>query len=591
MAENGEEKLRATARHIAETLGANDTMTNNILQIYSNFDCRLSRDKLSVKLVDEDPRGCASLDRTLNASHNPVGVCPARADDLMQQAMFCLEDEFRSLMERGAESFELSRNNPDSTGNLSSDSEDENGENHEELLGNGGDPNRHNLIDYGVVIKEIPSGTVNDMHEMAQRMVAAGFGKECSRVYSKRRREFLEECISTLGLQKLSIEEVQKMAEEDIDDEIQRWIKATKVALYILFPRERRLCDRVFKGFYSDVELSFMDVCGGSANRLLNFADAIAFVSRSPETLFKVLYVFETLRDLMPAFDYVFRGQDCLVLRNEVVDVWKRLGEAIRGIFMELENLIQQDPGKAAVPGGGLHPITRYVLNYLGAACRSWETLEQVFNESNGVVPSNKVDDKGSSSSLISVRIGRIMELLESNLEVKSTFYKDNALCSVFMMNNCRYIVQKVMDSDLKSLMADDWIRKLNAKVRQYSTHYLRSSWTKILESLKLDNSSLASNAIAKSMKEKIKSFNSQFEEVCKTQSTWAVFDDQLKEELRISVSRLLLPAYTNFIGRLQCLPEIGKNANRLIRYSPEDIEARVSELFEGRNGSSNGRK
>lgn len=36
----------------------------------------------------------------------------------------------------------------------------------------------------------------------------------------------------------------------------------------------------------------------------------------------------------------------------------RNLGEAIRGIFMELENLIRRDPAKAAVPGGGLHPIT-----------------------------------------------------------------------------------------------------------------------------------------------------------------------------------------------------------------------------------------
>ncbi|XWS53392.1 hypothetical protein CRYUN_Cryun11dG0153600 [Craigia yunnanensis] len=638
MAENGEEKLLAVARHIAKTLGQNDNMADDILQIFSNFDGRFSRDKLSDKMLDVDPRGCASLERTLNSLHRHisqyvavdhpiwadtadfsafldavdelirtirnwspmasekiVAACLVRADDLMQQAMFRFEDEFMSLMERGAESFELSRNNHES-GNLSIDSEDENEENEEGILHNGADldhqiPIAQPITDYDIVIDVLPSGTINDLHEIAKRMVAAGFGKECSHVYSTCRREFLEESISRLGLQKLSIDEVQKMPWQELEDEIERWIKAANVALRILFPSERRLCDGIFFGFSSAADLSFMEVCRGSTIQLLNFADAIAIGSRSPERLFKVLDVFETLRDLMPEFDSVFSDQYCLVLRNEAATIWKRLGEAIRGIFMELENLIRRDPAKAAVPGGGLHPITRYVMNYLRAACRSRQSLEQVFDESNVVAPSNKLEDRGLSLSSMSVQMAWIMELLESNLEVKSKIYRDSALCSVFMMNNGRYIVQKVKDSELGSLLGDDWIRKHTAKVRQYCTNYQRSSWNKILGMLKLDNSSLASNAIAKSMKEKIRSFNSQFEEVCKTQSTWIVFDEQLREELRISVSRLLLPAYRTFVGRFQSIPEIGRNADRLSRYGPEDIEARINELFEGGGGSSGGRK
>ncbi|OMP02342.1 Exocyst complex protein Exo70 [Corchorus olitorius] len=636
MAENGEEKLLAVARHIAKTLGQNDTMADDILQIFSNFDGRFSREKLSEKMVDEDPRGCAALERTLNsldrqisqyvaidhpiwadsadssafldaideliatirdwspmASEKSVGACLVRADDLMQQAMFRIEDEFRSLMEQGAESFDLSRSNHESAGNLSFDSDDENEDNEEGLLQNGADldhqiPVAQPLTDYDIVIDALPSGTINDLHEIAKRMVAAGFLKECSHVYSTCRREFLEESISRLGLQKLSIDEVQKMPWQELEDEIERWIKAANLALRILFPSERRLCDRVFFGFSSAADLSFMEVCRGCTIHLLNFADAISIGSRSPERLFKVLDVFETLRDLMPEFDSVFADQYCLVLRNEAITIWKRLGEAIRGIFMELENLIRRDPAKAAVPGGGLHPITRYVMNYLRAACRSRQTLEQVFDESNVGVPPNKLDDRGSSSSSMSVQMAWIMELLESNLEMKSKIYRDSALCSVFMMNNGRYIVQKVKDSELGSLLGDDWIRKHSTKVRQYSTNYQRISWNKILGTLKLDNNSLASNGAAKSMKEKIKSFNSQFEEVCKIQSTWVVFDEQLREEMKIAVTRLLLPAYRNFIGRFQCIPEIGRNADRLIRYSSDDVEAKINELFEG---SSGGRK
>lgn len=626
--------MLAVARHIAKTLGHNDNMADDILQIFSNFDGRFSREKLASD--DEDrPRSCAALELTLKsldrqisqyvAADHPiwsdsadssafldsideliatirdwtplavdksVGVCLARAEDLMQQAMFRLEDEFRSLVERGGESLELSRAyRGESNGNLSFDSGDD--EEEEEMIGNGEDhqiPTAQPIGDYDIVIDALPSGTINDLHEIAKRMVTAGFGKECSHVYSSCRREFLEESLSRLGLHKLSIEEVQKTPWQDLEDEIERWIKSANVALRILFPSERRLCDRVFYGLSSAADLSFMEVCRGSTIQILNFADAVSIGSRSPERLFKILDVFESLRDLMPEFESVFSDQYCLFLRNEAMTIWKRLGEAIRGIFMELENLISRDPAKTPVPGGGLHPITRYVMNYLRAACRSRQTLEQVFEDSTAVPHQPKVDDRASSSSM-SVQMAWIMELLESNLEAKSKIYRDSALCYVFMMNNSRYIVQKVRDSELGSLLGDDWIRKHTAKVRQYHVNYQRSSWNKVLGVLKLESGSLAPNVAVKSMKEKLKLFNIYFDEICKTQCNWVVFDDQLRDELRIALAKILLPAYQNFIGRFQNVPEIGRH-DKYIKYANEDIEAKINDLFRGSRGSAGaGRK
>lgn len=627
MAENGEEKLLAVARHIAKTLGHNETMADDILQIFSNFDGRFSREKLSEKIgIDEDDtRGCAALDHSLKvldrqisqfvAADNPiwadsadsaafldavdeliatirdwspmardktVGVLLARAEDLMQQAMFRVEEEFRSLMERGGESYELSR---ESAGNLSFDSEDEDegGEDHEI-------PVAQPVTDYDVVIDALPSGTINDLHEIAKRMVAAGFGKECSHVYSSCRREFLEESLSRLGLQKLSIDEVHKMPWSDLEEEIERWVKASNVALRILFPSERRLCDRVFFGLSSAADLSFMEVCRGSTIQLLNFADAVAIGSRSPERLFKVLDVFEALRELMPEFDSVFSDQYCLVLRNEAVTIWKRLGEAIRGILMELENLIRRDPAKAPVPGGGLHPMTRYVMNYLRAACRSRQTLEQVFDE-NVVPPLKLGDDRGGSSTSLSVQMAWIMELFGSNLEAKAKIYKDSALSSVFMMNNGRYIGQKVKDSELASLLGDDWMRKHTARIRQWHANFQRSSWNKVLGVLKLDNNPLAPNVAAKTMKDKIKLFNTCFEEICEAQSGWVAYNDQMREDLRISIMKLLLPAYRSFIARLCNVPELGKHVERHIKYGAEEIEARINGLFQGNAGLAGHRK
>ncbi|CAI8585923.1 unnamed protein product [Vicia faba] len=639
MSENGEEKLLAMARHIAKTLGHNNNvMADDILQIFSNFDGRFSKENLSEKVavLDTDPRACAALDHCLKAldrrishyvsSDHPIwadsadaeafleavddliasvaewnhlnadksiATCLARAEDMLQHAMFRLEDEFRSLMERGGESFDLTQPyNNGSTENLPFDSEEEeediNGGEEEDLI-----PVATPVTDYDIVIDALPSATINDLHEIAKRMVAGNFGKECSHVYSSCRREFLEESLSRLGLQKLSIEDVQKMPWQDIEDEIERWIKASNVALKILFPSERRLCDRVFFGFSSAADFSFMEVCRGSAVQLLNFADAVAIGSRSPDRLFRILDVFETLRDLIPEFEVLFCDQYSVSLRNEALTIWKRLGEAIRGIFMELENLIRRDPAKAGVPGGGLHPITRYVMNYLRAACRSQQTLEQVFEDyGHPLKEFPKIDDRRHSSSSLSVQMDWIMELLESNLEAKSRIYKDPALCYVFLINNCKYIVQKAEDSELGALLGDDWIKKHTAKIRQYHMQYQRSSWNKVFGFLKLENSgSMPPNAVAKSMKEKLKSFNMAFDDLCRVQSSWFIFDKQLKEEIRNSIEKLLVPAYRKFIGRFQSLVEVGKNTDKYVKYETEDIEVKLNDLFQGSSGSTGSRK
>ena len=55
--ENGEDKLLAAVRHIAKTLGRTETMADDILQIFSTFDGRLSREKLSEKQHDDGSLG------------------------------------------------------------------------------------------------------------------------------------------------------------------------------------------------------------------------------------------------------------------------------------------------------------------------------------------------------------------------------------------------------------------------------------------------------------------------------------------------------------------------------------------------------
>lgn len=51
-------------------------------------------------------------------------------------------------------------------------------------------------------------------------------------------------------------------------------------------------------------------------------------------------------------------------------------------------------------------------------------------------------------------------------------------------------------------------------------------------------------------VKDKFKTFNSQFEELHQRQSQWTVPDSELRESLRLAVAEVLLPAYRSFKKR-----------------------------------------
>ncbi|CAH1438056.1 unnamed protein product [Lactuca virosa] len=87
-------------------------------------------------------------------------------------------------------------------------------------------------------------------------------------------------------------------------------------------------------------------------------------------------------------------------------------------------------------------------------------------------------------------------------------------------------------------------------------------------------NSSGASRAL---VKDRLKIFSGQFEELHQRQSQWTVPDTKLRESPRLAVVEVLFPAYRSFIKR------VGKNPHKYIRYSAKDLDRMLGEFFEGK--------
>jgi exocyst complex protein 7 len=337
--------------------------------------------------------------------------------------------------------------------------------------------------------------------------------------------------------------------------------------------------------------------------QMLSFGEAIAISRRSPDKLFKILEMYETLWGLIPEVDSIFCGSSGTSVRSEVSGLLMRLGEAAHGTFAEFENVIEQDGSKTPVPGGAVDPLTRHVMIYIKKLCDYKVTLNHLFGEnnevpkllgnSNGAPVAHGDDEQDGKEELspLAKQINSLTHALQNNLEGKSKLYKEVALTHLFLMNNVHYTVQKVKTSEVWALIGDDWVRKHTSLVRQYATSYQRAAWSKVLGFLRDEgihsSVSLSTGVSRVVLKDRFKNFNLAFDEVHKAQSTWVVVDPELRDELRIYIADKILPAYRAFVGRYGQFLETGRHPDKYIKYQPEDLEAAIGDFFEGSSSNS----
>ncbi|OIW20116.1 hypothetical protein TanjilG_01889 [Lupinus angustifolius] len=442
----------------------------------------------------------------------------------------------------------------------------------------------------------IPSEAVYDLRCIAERMISSGYLRECIQVYGSVRKSAVDLSFRKLGIEKLSIGDVQRLEWEQLETKIRRWIRAAKVCVRTLFASEKRLCEQIFDGIGTCIDdACFMETVKGPAIQLFNFAEAISISRRSPEKLFKILDLHDALMNLMPDIDFVFDSKSSDSIRVQAAEILSRLAEAARGILSEFENAVLREPSKVPVPGGTIHPLTRYVMNYISLISDYKVTLNELIvskpstgSRCSGDPSTPDMDfEEIEGQTPLAIHLIWIIVILQFNLDGKCKHYKDASLSHLFIMNNVHYIVQKVRgSSELREMIGDDYLRKLTGKFRQAATSYQRATWVGVLHCLRdegLHVSGGFSSGVSKSaLRERFKAFNAMFEEVHRTQCVWLIPDSQLREELRISISEKLIPAYRSFLGRFRSHIESGRHPENYIKYSVEDLEDDVLDFFEG---------
>lgn len=435
------------------------------------------------------------------------------------------------------------------------------------------------------------SKIVERLRGIADSMISAGYVTECCQAFATARHNAFRSIISSLGYERSSIDDILRMPWETLEGQIPMWIKSCQHTIKEVIPCERELVEKVFScnsKFSSDF---FQNLAREAIIYHLTFPEAVVMTTQSIEKLFKVLDMYETLKEseLLIGSLLLSEGETNddpflsynLDLKSEIKSARSYLGEAAVAIFCDLERSIKDDSSRSAM-AGGVHPLTRYVMNYLKLVCEYKNTMEHIFKEHYKPTRhnDNALDDNNNP---FAAELTKLMDLLNENIEEKSKLYKDVSLSYIFLMNNGGYMGQKIKGSEeISMLLGASWARKRFSELRRYHKNYQRETWTKILACLKDDGLTVKGTVHKTMLKERFKSFNSMFEDIHRTQSAWVVSDEQLKSELKISVSAVLVPAYRSFTGRFEQHLGSGRHREKYIRFSPEDIEKYIEDLFEG---------
>ncbi|KAL8538500.1 hypothetical protein ACS0TY_000491 [Phlomoides rotata] len=506
------------------------------------------------RLTDEDSmlflealNRVSSLSKALSkfSSQYKYAYSINRTGGVIQRAMSYLEEEFKSLLE----DYKIRSSDPVEVTDLGYS-----------------DENLSNLI------------------RVSKAMLDAGYETECCEVYYVVRRNALEESLHKLGFEKHSNDEVHKMSWESLEKEIENRITKFKKFVEYQISTERKLCDHVFPDHPSISERLFISVSHGVTIQFLNFAEAVTLTKRSAEKLIKLLETFEAVKEVVAKIEGLLReGQSIDDLKNEASIIRSHLGEAMISIFNELENSIRADSVKNPVSGGAVHPLTKYIMNYLESASFYKDSLEQVFLENQKIEKGDSSDNEKQSPSPFQSQLLKIMDLLDANIEAKSKLYKDTSLSSIFMMNNGRFTLKKIKRSnELNSLLGENWYRKKSSELRNYHKGYQRETWGKLLSYLNPEGLTVNGKVMKPLLKERFKSFNAMFDEIRKTQSHWVIADEQLRSELRVSISNMVIPAYRSFLSRHSQIFTPGRQTEKYVKLTAEEIEASVDELFSG---------
>ncbi|XP_073310622.1 exocyst complex component EXO70H1-like [Primulina huaijiensis] len=509
-----------------------------------------------------------------------------RAQTLMQIAMKRLQKEFYQIL-----SMNRAHLDPESVSTRSSSTSIESSVSEYEESYDDDDEDARVANESLSEVEDVSIAVMSDLRLIAECMISSGYTKECLKIYNILRKSIVDEGIYKLGVKKFTSSEINKMDWEALELRIKNWLNAVRTAVWTLFNGEKILCDDVFATSDSIRESCFAEITREGAAILFEFPENVAKSTKTaPEKVFRLLDMYTGIAAHWPEIDSIFSSASTAIIKQQALTSLIRLGQFVRTSFSDLESAVSKRSSKSPTTGAGVHILTTEVMNYLSILADYSSILTDIFSEAPPPVNvSSQESYLGFSESdetpatAISRKLSWLISVLLVKLDAEAKNYKDISLSHLFLANNLQHVVVKARTSNLKYLLGEVWLTKHEAKIKQLAENYERLGWSHVVDTLP---SEPTDGGTSEKVTEIFKKFNMSFDQAYKNQSACVVPDSQLRDDIKISIARKIFRRYREFY--ITHSPTIRRKESivPVVRFTPEDVGHRLSDLFFGNSGT-----
>ncbi|BBM97079.1 exocyst complex component 7 [Marchantia polymorpha subsp. ruderalis] len=453
----------------------------------------------------------------------------------------------------------------------------------------------------------MPAEVTETLRTIVERLEGHRWTDNVLEIYRESRlapiRQTVQEQMRAEYLVHGSAEKIDKLAWEELEGMIAQWTQHVQVACRVVFKAERRLCTRVF----ATVEKERWIRCWGRLGAagflpFLAFGEGVAQSETAPAKLFKLLDMYETMDQLLASVFEVFEGADAALgeIRVRARELQRKVVVRASETLAEFGRSVEEGAGDAPA-NGERSRLCSYVVNYVKYLVSDFygpimAKVLRVHNRRDG-----EGDESRDRDRWLAAGVQRMMQALEKHVTRQGKSYEDASLGHIFMMNNLWYMVSRVKDSELGPLLGDAWVKDTRGKVRQHTLYYQRETWGRMLAFLTREGLAVSSGnrgATRELARQRVRSFTQSFDEVTLRHGKWVIPDAELREGVELAVAQMVVPAYRSFIQTFRSLLDPGSTVgSRHIKYSPEDLERILDDLFQvrraqdskPRNGTTDG--
>uniref|UniRef100_A0A1J3IJ60 Exocyst subunit Exo70 family protein n=1 Tax=Noccaea caerulescens TaxID=107243 RepID=A0A1J3IJ60_NOCCA len=504
----------------------------------------------------------------------------SQAQTLMQIAMTRLEKEFFQILSSNRDKLD-----PESVSGQSSISS--NSEFEDVMQSDDDDDGEMKKAGESITQVEKASAVVmSDLKAIAESMISCGYGKECVKIYKRIRKSIVDEGLSLLGIETYKGSRFHRTDWVSLEHMIKNWIKAAKIGIATLFRGEKLLCDHVFSASNSTRESCFYEIANEAATNLFKFPEFVAKEKKSHERIFSLMDLQAAITDLWQDVEMIFHFDSVSGVKSQALVSLQKLKVSIHSALTDFESTILKDSTKAITPGGGIHKLTRSTMSFISSLSKHSSVLSEIL--ADHPLPRNTrllkayvrapISEDEEHNHALSVHFAWLILVLLCRLDTKAEHYKDVSLSYLFLANNLHFIIETVRSTQLRDLLGDDWLSKHGDKLGAYAGNYEIAAWSNVFMSLPEEPTDLS----PEEAKIYFRRFHTAFEEAYMKQSSRVVPDAKLRDELKVSIAKKLVPEYREFYRKYLPMLSQERNIEILVRFKPDNLENYISDLFHG---------